>query len=190
VGALDCDLNNDGVDEILAGGDRSWLDLDGTVDDSGSQGSSELVDWINNGFGGEIFPHTWLPDQTGVATNVFSSVWDSLLNRDVIIPVFDKHCDGDPRITGGCEWDGDAVDTIKEMSSASPVYYHIIGFATFHITCVYEGLHKNCLCIHSSRSNIIDKCKTIEGILAGHYADHGNGKQSTWTGSYVVRLIQ
>ncbi len=53
-GALDCDYDDDGVNDLLAAGDRSWLDLDG-----GGGGSSELVDWINGGFPGEVYIHTW-----------------------------------------------------------------------------------------------------------------------------------
>jgi hypothetical protein len=38
---IDCDLNNDCVDELMTGGARSWLDLNG-----GGGGANELKDWI------------------------------------------------------------------------------------------------------------------------------------------------
>ena len=44
AGKTDCDLNNDCIDELMTGGARSWLDLDG-----GGGGANELTDWIKNG---------------------------------------------------------------------------------------------------------------------------------------------
>jgi hypothetical protein len=41
-GFIDCDLDNDCTDELMAGGARSWLDLDG-----GGGGANELKDWIS-----------------------------------------------------------------------------------------------------------------------------------------------
>ncbi len=40
-GTTDCDLDNDCVDELMTGGARSWLDLNG-----GGGGASELSNWI------------------------------------------------------------------------------------------------------------------------------------------------
>jgi hypothetical protein len=90
AGTLDCDYDNDGINDILAGGDRSWLDLDG-----GGGGSSELVDWIGGGFPGTIHSHTWLGGQPGVANNVFHAAKERV-GDIVILPVFDRYCDGVP----------------------------------------------------------------------------------------------
>ena len=77
----DCDLNNDCVDELMTGGARSWLDLDG-----GGGGANELKNWIINGFPNPIPPHKWIPEESGVATSIFHTA-TSLVGKDVILPV-------------------------------------------------------------------------------------------------------
>ena len=46
-GFVDCDLDNDGENdvELLGGGDRSWLDLNG-----GGGGADELKDWVEGDY--------------------------------------------------------------------------------------------------------------------------------------------
>ena len=54
-------MDDDGINDIqlLSGGNRSWLDLDGG-------GGGGLADWIEDGFNEVIEPHTWFQGQTGV----------------------------------------------------------------------------------------------------------------------------
>jgi hypothetical protein len=52
TGTLDCDIDNDGVDDLETGGNRSWLDL------TGKAGAGDLRDWIRNGFPGALKEHT------------------------------------------------------------------------------------------------------------------------------------
>ena len=88
---IDCDLNDDGIDDLMAGGARSWLDLNG-----GGGGASELSNWLENGFPDPIPPHTWLPEQSGVATSIFKDAAAYVLGEDVILPVFNKVCPNYP----------------------------------------------------------------------------------------------
>ena len=126
-GFLDCDLDDDGDDDLLANGDRSWLDLDGY-----GGGSSELIDWIDNGFPGELREHSWRGGQPGVANNVFQAAGDHV-GEIVLIPVFDQICDDYP--------DPACADKIHPEDNILPsaggnYFFHVIGFAGFYITCV------------------------------------------------------
>ena len=136
----DCDINNDCIDELMAGGSRSWLDLDG-----GGGGASELTDWIINGFPDPIPPHKWIPEESGVATSIFHTAADYVVGEDVILPVFNHLCDHFPDILttsetiGACEY----YPAWDNLSIAGPsMNFHIITFAQFHVTCVQTGQHK------------------------------------------------
>jgi len=143
--AVDCDLDNDGNNDItlLSGGSRAWLDLDG-----GGGGANELKDWIKGGFVDEIYPHTWVAAQTGVTGAVYDTVHDYILNKNVIIPVFDMFCPkGSP--TTNCPSllhpnasDPDHTDTV--VGNEPHDYFHLISFAYWYTTCVDSGSHKNC----------------------------------------------
>lgn len=139
VEGMDCDLDGDGVIDVLGQGSRSWLDLDG-----GGGGSDELRDWILNGFSPELTIHTWVPDQSGTANNVFQAAHQRV-GVPVVLPVFDMFCQGS--ITGsGCATlvhhspPGSVEDTIVPNSAASSIYVHISSFAGFVISCVEAPL--------------------------------------------------
>ncbi len=126
-GYLDCDLDNDGDDDLVANGDRAWLDLNG---DGG--GSEELVDWVNGQNVPDLAIHTWVGGQPGTATNVYHAAED-LEGHIVIVPVFDQLCDDEPE--QGCPDKVHPEDNIQDYSGGN-YYYHIISFAAFYITCV------------------------------------------------------
>jgi hypothetical protein len=139
VEGMNCDLDGDGVIDVLGQGSRSWLDLDG-----GGGGSDELRDWIVDGFPGELTTHTWVPDQSGTANNVFQAAYDRI-GDPLVLPVFDMFCEGD--MTGAdCaplvhHNPPDSVeDTIVANSAASSIYTHITSFAGFVISCVEAPL--------------------------------------------------
>jgi len=48
----DCDINDDGRNDILSGGERGWLSLDGE-----SANANTLISWIKYGYSGIIQPH-------------------------------------------------------------------------------------------------------------------------------------
>ncbi|MFZ2098353.1 MAG: Tad domain-containing protein [Anaerolineales bacterium] len=200
----DCDLNNDCIDELMTGGARSWLDLNG-----GGGGASELLDWIRNGFPDPIPPHKWIPEESGVATSIFHTVASAVVGEDVILPVFNNVCNGVPTTFENPElYTQCAYGPPDDLSLASSsMNFHIITFAQFHVTCVQTGKnkvtaepgyvynnHKNHCNGHEAALNngsIDDNDKTIEGYFEevdlGGYSGPGD-----WfdTGTFTVVLIR
>ncbi len=186
-GWLQCNLDGDPDDELIANGDRSWLDLDG-----GGGGSSELIDWINNGFSGEIDEGTWIGGQPGVANNVFQAAGDHV-GEIVAIPVFNKICDDypDPRCAGLMESGDDIIST-----AGGNYYYRIVTFALFYIACVdAPGVpgpecpgHK----LATDLGVIAHNTKTIEGyFVTGISSELGGGDCDGFdVGAYTLRLYK
>ena len=141
LGKTDCDLNNDCIDELMTGGARSWLDLDG-----GGGGANELTNWIKNGFPDPIPPHKWIPEESGVATSIFHTAAAYVVGEDVILPVFNNICNKPPNIPVDPEPDAPAQCTYgpdDNRSIVGPSFnFHIITFAEFHVTCVQTGNNK------------------------------------------------
>jgi hypothetical protein len=196
TGTLDCDLDNDGIDDVLAGGNRSWLDLSG-----GGGGASELRDWIWNGFQGDIQTHTWFGGQTGVENSVFQAVGD-IIGSIVWLPVFDSYCEGDPLTVCPSSYhtnlpdppyDG-GHDTIVYSGGTSQVYFHVIQFSAFRITCVVApGVPHTCaspgrnLAMAANPSLHWGSIKTIEGYFLEDYG--GSGKcQGPNVGIHTIYL--
>lgn len=188
-GALNCDTNNDGYDEYIGGGGRSWLDLDGT-----GHGSSQLVDWIKNGFSGDVFAHLWLPGTDGTAADIFGAAQWVLDNGDplVIIPVFNDYTIAcRPDQPGSCsnQWHT-GIDQIRAYNAGSANYYHIISFSLFKITCVSKtpGKHCNGKDFLVANNVIQNKVKTIEGYFVEGYVPGLGGKCNYNAGAYTIYL--
>ena len=165
---VDCDLDNDGLNDLLTGGDRSWLDLDG-----GGGGASELSNWITGGFPGEIVLNNWFASQTGSATSIFHTV-DTIVNTDVYIPVFDQICEGDPSDPANqenCHFrDNSPTEEVIYGGGTATTYYRIVGFAAFRVTCVFSGGKDECtghqwLKQNLDKKDFPDSTKTIEGYF-------------------------
>jgi Putative Flp pilus-assembly TadE/G-like len=135
----DCDLDNDCIDELMTGGARSWLDLNG-----GGGGANELKNWIQNGFPDPIVPHTWLPEESGVATSIFHTTAQYTVGKDVTLPVFEKLCDHypndltNPETLAACNVG--SID-VRDLAGNN-MNFHIVTFATFHVTCVQTAKNK------------------------------------------------
>jgi type II secretory pathway pseudopilin PulG len=199
LGFVDCDLDDDGTNDldVLSGGNRSWLDLNG-----GGGGAADLRDWITNGFPGEVYTHTWFAGQTGVAVSVYDTVHDEVLVDDeiVIIPVFDQFCGGPPDTT--CpelvhtDPPDDFDDTIVFSGGASTDYFHVISFALFKISCVDAGSHpgggSSCPGNQQLQDwNIINPSgKTIEGCFIQGTVPGLGGGGGPFVGAYVVYLTR
>jgi hypothetical protein len=198
---IDCDLDNNGIDELMAGGARSWLDLDGA-----GGGASELSDWIENGFPDPIPPHTWLPEESGVATSIFKDAAAFVLGEDLILPVFDKVCPNYPNdfsdieTLAACNY-GPLDDRTKAGSSMN---FHVISFSKFHVTCVQtnknsaedeNGTHNLKECPgHAaavSVGSIDENDKTIEGYFKDDQIyGYGGSGNFVDAGAFVVILIR
>ena len=187
-GWLDCDLDNDGDDDLIANGDRSWLDLDG-----GGGGASELREWIDHGFPGDICEHTWLGGQSGVENSVFQTAGDHV-GEIVAIPVFNLICDDYP--DPACAADVHSEDTLV-TSAGGNYYYHIIGFAAFYISCVDAPGVPGPGCpghqVAVDQGVIANNAKTIEGyFVIGILPELGGGDDDSGfdLGVYTLRLIK
>lgn len=181
----DCDLNNDGANDLMAGsdatgGNRSWLDLNG-----GGGGSSELVDWVLGRYGGTLTKHTWYGGQTGVTNNVFQAV-GTVVGQIVFLPVYDSlPCSGRPDIYCPTRFHtnppDDAQDTIVFTGGdSSTLYYHVVSFSAFLVTCVEApGIPGNPDCpgknlARTVNPGIPENTKTIEGYFVQY--DAGSGR--------------
>jgi hypothetical protein len=191
-GALDCDYDNDGTDDLLAGGDRSWLDLNG-----GGGGSSELADWVDGEFADEIEIHTWFGGQSGVDNNVFQAAYGRE-GDTVLIPVFDMYCDqpgklpetGCPTLYHDDDPVGEGKDVTVPSGGASTLYYHVITFAAFKITCIDAPPYGPCP--GHIAAGLPNHVKTIEGYFTNAFFPNVSGIPSGGVdaGVYVVNLIR
>lgn len=135
--SLDCDWNNDGTNEIFAGGNRSWLDLNG-----GGGGASELSYWVEHGYG-PVVPHTWFSGQPGTENSVYINVENFVEGKVVLLPVFDSYCYvNDPATDPTCVAKyHPGVDTINYGTNNN--YFHVISYAALKITCVVKAGEAN-----------------------------------------------
>jgi hypothetical protein len=184
-GVINCDSNGDGVDDFKVGGGRSWLDLNG-----GGGGSSELITWIEGQFNGQLRLHQWVPEQSGVSTNVFHALDCSVIGTNkngcrnpknpVILPVFNYFCNGKPTLAGnescltGAHTDPADISLDQVISqNNNSTYFHLVGFAPIYVTCVDDG---NAGCpghdalVDAATKGSVDKnIKTIEGYFLRGY---------------------
>ncbi len=136
--AITCDLNGDKTSDIMSGGSRGWLDLDG-----GGGGASDIKGWIEKGFDGTISPHTWLPTENGKMSTGFQHM-KARVGDVVLIPVFN----GIP-----CDLDKDKDDCLASVHtplypeepdsgdivvSGNEPHYHVVTFAPFYVSCVHD----------------------------------------------------
>lgn len=196
---LDCDFDNDGVNDItpLSGGNRSWLNLDGSQNlPCGGGGADELNCWIDNGFPGTIVPHTWIAGSTGAKTAVYQTVHD-YLHGEFIIPVFNDLCpEGLPNEK--CPGQMHDEDKIVVLNGSAD-YFHIISFSYFHIECVNASpfpLASEPSCdVHDYLENqgvLKDNVKTIEGCFVEGFANSigGDPGQGIDAGVYTIFLME
>ena len=183
---FDCDYDDDGYDDLLGSGNRSWLDLNG-----GGGGASELRDWVLGDVAATVNIHNWLQSQAGNDNAVYFAVHDRMLtDPDVIIPVFDKFCTGRPSTV--CPALYDAGDQTIIGGGASALYYHIISFSIFHITCVNSGPYK-CSPPPGIAASKARDYKWIEGYFEVGFPSGlggGPGGGGAAAGAYTLYLVQ
>ena len=180
-GTVNCDVDGDDHNELLVGGNRSWLDLSG-----GGGGSSELVDWIENGFPGMVRFHTWFAGQAGVANNIFMSV-ESLIGQEVLLPVYNAISDGLPPYP----YDH-VIDTTVVTGGTWTTYYHIISFSVFVPTCVHATGGDSCYMYDMLRADGILKPddKTIEGYFVNGNVTGLGGQGELDAGAFTLYLTR
>lgn len=200
LGSVDCDLDDDGTNDLksLSGGSKAWLDL------TGQSGAGPLNDWIQYGFPGEVRIHVWYPSQTGNIGSAYQSVYDYHINEVVAIPIFDAFQpkeDGDP--SSSPFWHA-GVDDCAPLSSCPPAsgakdYFHIITFGAFNVDCVYSGgSGSSGSCPGRTFLNSLpdaggQNLKTIEGCFVRDAVIGARGYVGTScldSGAYAVQLVK
>lgn len=169
--ALTCDLNGDGKIDIDGAGNRGWLDLDG-----GGGGAAEIKGWIQNGFDGIIYPHTWLSSQPGTENVSFAKMKDARVGDVVLIPVFNAICDDKhPLTNNACMNAAHASPFPPEPASGDTAVvdtkpmFHIVTFTPFYVSCVHEKKKDSCpgfeLALALNPGSIKDNTRSIEGFF-------------------------
>jgi len=194
---IDCDIDNDCTNELMTGGARAWLDLDGAP----GGGASELVGWITNPASlPTIYVHDWLPSEVSVTTSVFKAA-TSLVGKDVVLPVFNNLCDsGAPDIYYDLSPEEIEAKTEPQESctytqlddidkAGSNINYHIYSFTAFHITCIQTGKNRNTQVFAESPN----AANNVKGWCNSHFAassSYGNGSiadnDKTIEGYFVI----
>ncbi len=178
-GPVNCDLDGDGDEELLVGGNRSWLDLSG-----GGGGAAELVDWIENGFPDDVNMHTWYAGQSGVANNIFLTIETGL---PFILPVFDAVSVGEPTSP-----QLHAGDTIVSTSGTWTNYFHVISFSIFVPTCVHATGGSSCELydLYRDEGYLGPNDKTIEGYFVNGSVVGLGGQGELDAGAFTLYLTR
>lgn len=137
-GDVDCDTDNDDLDDVLLGpSSRGWLDLNDGTTSSTSDLEFKIVNACVNGIGENLADHTWVAAQPGVTAATFDVVKANCEGKEVIIPVFDVACTRNTTTPEtDCVFDPPHDDDYIVRPGGGD-YYHIVGFASFVITCVH-----------------------------------------------------
>ena len=140
-GDVYCDLDGDGKQDIITGGNRGWMYL--TAD------TSNIDDWIGNPPPSiTVSGHTWLSGKPGTTASMYlKMISRGYAGRVVLIPVYNSLCDGDPRTNSACvsvahafPWPPQPAggDDFSEIRNKT-LNYHILTFEPFYITCVSKS---------------------------------------------------
>jgi hypothetical protein len=183
-GTVDCDWNNDGLDDRLVGGERGWLDLDGHT--SGAGGASQLCNWIKNGFSGGARVHNWYAASEGVSASVIDCA-NAIINVPVFLPVYNIIATN----PGPLVYD-DPSDRVFWATGSSRKYLHIISFAVFVTTCVHKnGNDRNCEVYNGFKNAglLASSVKTVEGYFTRAFVSGVSGAPGgVFTGAYTLYL--
>lgn len=186
---LDCDLNDDGINEFLGAGQRSWLNLDGEEGNA-----DELKDWLADGYDQPLKTHTWRPAVEGNITSAYLAITSDMIGDTFLIPVFDQWCLDDPEAICPSMWHYDEND--ETFFGTSHYYFHIIAFSPFVITCVAATPSDHCPGkeLFLTKNNITggdaQSLKTVEGYFVDKYDPNVSGNCGVWTGigAYTLYL--
>jgi hypothetical protein len=160
-----------------------------------------VKDWVENGVGFDLFTHTWYPGQPGVLSSVFAEVGDEVAAGHHLfhIPVYNAICnESNPVTDAGCQGDAhppdpDGVD-IYVPGSGSVTYFHVIGFASFYVTCVDHGGSSGPCKGHevAVTNGMHHNVKTIEGyFVINSPLDLGDlGSDGADLGTHVISLTK
>lgn len=185
AGFFNCDLDGDGENDIIASPDRGWMDLNG-----GSPDADDLKDWIENGYVDALTNHTWFPSDLGGMSTGYSSA-KHLEGKIVTIPVFDEFCMGDECVTNQFHV---GVDVKVDNAGLNGLYFHIITFVEFYVSCVDPPGSSGCpgAAVYKELFGLKGNYSVIEGYMLQGYSDHVGGdpnSSGTSAGAYSIYLV-
>ncbi len=132
-----CDLDGDGKNDVLVGGNRGYLYLDNIS-------THNLKDYLDLP-ALTIDPHIWLSGKPGMDEALINKmVSKNFAGTVVMVPVYNTICDNEPSTDPACvaaahaspPWPAyGGSDDYSQIRHKSP-NYHIVAFAPFYISCV------------------------------------------------------
>jgi len=144
-GDWQCDLEGDGKKDLQLGGERGALYL--------SSNDNAIIKWITADTQPPITlrPHTWLTAESGIGAIIGKMEdynWDGEV---VLVPVYNYQCEDNPASNSYCvteahsdEYTGDNwapydpedYPPLFELKSGGSLWFHIVAFQPFYISCV------------------------------------------------------
>ena len=150
-----------------------------------------------------VRPQSWVPAQTGVTASVYDNVHDYIINKRVIMPIFDAYCpDGVPPAPGCIVHTNPPDEATDLIIGDDPQdYFHIITFSYWVTKCVDSASHKGCpardvlddlLKEAGYSGGEINSLQTMEGCFIDGNAIGIGGEpgQGIDTGVYVIFLME
>jgi len=215
-GDVDCDWDNDGTDDAFVGSsNRGWLNLNDGENSSDIDLRNKVRDACENDISSvHISSHTWVPGQSGAGPPVYDAVQQFCIDKEIIVPVFDYPCGkqtNDPR--ADCNFPSPPHPTDDYIIARGAAdYFHIIGFASFTITCVHSGPQdrvvdavtfpggevedgsicegRNTLQLQNPDQFGPSDPMTIEGYLSFQISPNVGGSGGVDTGTYIIYLLE
>jgi len=143
-GDWQCDLDGDGKKDLQQGGERGGLYLQST--------DNAVTKWITSDTQPPITlrPHTWLTATSGIGAIVNKMDSEGWSGEVVLVPVYNYLCEDDPSENSYClteahseeytgenwaDYDPDVYPPLFEMKSGGSMWFHIVAFQPFFITC-------------------------------------------------------
>ena len=85
-GEMNCDLDGDGINDLLSSGTRSWLSF------SGVESAADVKSWIQDGYDEGLKTHSWLPAISGDPAVAYAYI-QARVGEIVLLPVYNQYCD-------------------------------------------------------------------------------------------------
>lgn len=192
-GDVNCDLDGDGRIDILGAGNRSWLILDGDAN------NAQLDEIVRGELEFSVSAPTWYPGREGAVADVYKDSKAFIEGSPALIPVFESFCSptSNPLTDPLCEPLRGPDDGLVQISTAaSSIYFRVIGFAEFYITCVSDKNAHPCpgKDLAVNLGIVSQSTPSIEGYFIDGWASTdmtiGTGDALVDLGLYVISLTE
>lgn len=139
--SLPCDINSDGLKDIYWGGSENWLLL------SEGAGSASLSALIRGEISVSVEPYTWAAGGSGTMNAILGDV-QMFEGTAIPVPIYDLRCfEVSPVYCPDLYNQGNPnpPDQIIQLPYPAPnIYYRVIGWRLFYLSCVSKGVVNQC----------------------------------------------